>query len=103
MARLNIVQGLHYGDYIQSGENLYCEKAGEERYRFRVCDQVPPCRTYEPWIITPRTDLSGVPSEILQEMDYQMSYCGETDERDAKFSETRKHVQRAMEERGSPS
>jgi hypothetical protein len=29
----------------------------------------------------------------------EMYYCGETDERDAKFSETRKHVQEAIRER----
>jgi hypothetical protein len=102
-AKLRIVQGLHYGNYVQSGENLYCEKSGDERYCFRVCDQGPPGREYEPWFVTPETDLSEVPSEILQEMDYQMSYCGECDEtRDAKFSETRKHIQRAIAKR-SPS
>ena len=101
---LKVVKGLHYGDYVQSGENLSCEKVGDEQYRFQVCDQGPPRRDYEPWIMTPQTDLSDVPSEILQEIDYQMSYCGEGDgdDRDAKFSETRKHVQRTIGER-SPS
>ena len=104
MSRLKIVKGLHYGDYVQSGENLSCEKAGDERYRFQVRDQTPPRREYEPWFVTPETDLSEVPSEILQEMDYQMSYCGECDDesRDAKFSETRKHIQWAIAKR-SPS
>ena len=104
-ARLEIVQGRHYGDYIQSGENLYCETAGEEQYRFRVCDQSPPRRKYEPWFVTPETDLSGVPLDILEQMDTQMYYCGECDDdesRATKFSETRKHIQRAMAER-SPS
>jgi hypothetical protein len=101
---LEIVQGFHYGDYVQSGENLYCEKAGDERYRFQVRDQTPPWREYEPWFVTPEADLSDVATEILQEMDCQMSYCGECDDesRDAKFSETRKHVQRTIGER-SPS
>ena len=53
-------------------------------------------REYEPWTVTPETDLSVVPLGILREMDYEMSYCGETDERDAKFSKTRKHIQREM-------
>jgi len=43
-----------------------------------------------------------VPLEILEQMDVQMYYCGETDVRDAKFSETRKHVQRTISRR-SPS
>jgi hypothetical protein len=101
-ARLEIVQGRHYGKYVQSGENLDCAKAGDEQYRFQVCDQGPPCRTYEPWVVTPETDLSGVPSEVLQEMDYQMSYCGECDDdesRETKFSRTRKHIQRAISQR----
>ncbi len=103
-ARLEIVQGFHYGDYVQSGENLCCEKAGDERYRFRVCDQTPPRREYEPWFVTPEADLSEVPLDILEQMDYQMSYCGEGDgdDRDAKFSETRRHIQRTIGER-SPS
>ena len=57
---------------------------------------------FEPWFVTPETDLSGVPLELLEQMDTQMYYCGETDERDAKFSETRKHIQRVMSQR-SPS
>ncbi len=28
MARLRIIQGIHYGAYVQSGENLICDKAG---------------------------------------------------------------------------
>jgi hypothetical protein len=53
--------------------------------------------------VTPQTDLSDVPLEILEEMDNQMYYCGECEEtRDAKFSETRKHVQRTISQR-SPS
>ena len=102
--RLKIIKEVHYGKYVQSGENLNCDKAGDERYRFQVCEEGPPRREYEPWFVTPETDLSEVSSEILQEMDYQMSYCGESDGelRDAKFSETRKHVQRAMAKR-SPS
>ncbi len=53
--------------------------------------------------MTPETDLSEVPLDVLEQMDYRMSYCGETEEtRDAKFSETRKHVQRAISQR-SPS
>jgi len=103
MARLKIVKGLHYGDCVQSGENLYCEKAGDEQYRFQVCDEGPPCRQYEPWMVTPETDLSELSLEILEQMDVQMSYCGECEEtRDAKFSETRKHVQRTISQR-SPS
>jgi hypothetical protein len=103
MARLRIVKGLHYGDYVQSGENLSCEKTGDEVYRFQVRDERPPCREYEPWTVTPETDLSEVPLDLLAEMDTQMYYCGETEElRDAKFSETRKHVQREMALR-SPS
>ena len=103
-AKLRIVQGLHYGDYVQSGENLYCEKAGDEQYRFQVRDQTPPWREYEPWFVTPEADLSEVPLDILEQMDVQMSYCGEGDgdDRDAKFSETRKHIQRTMSQR-SPS
>jgi len=100
MARQKIVKGLHYGDYVQSGENLSCEKAGEEQYRFQVREAG---REFEPWLVTPDTDLSDVPSEILEEMDNQMSCCVETEEtRDAKFSETRKHIQRAISQR-SPS
>ena len=84
--RLKIIKSVHYGKYVQSGENLSCDKAGEEIYRFQVCDQAPPWRKYEPWFVTPKTDLSEVPLEILEHMDAEMSYCGETDERDAKFS-----------------
>lgn len=99
-ARLRIVQGIHYGDYVQSGENLSCEKVGDEQYRFQVHEKR---HEYEPWIVTPGTDLSDLPIEILEQMDQQMSYCGEVEEtRDAKFSETRKHIQRTMNER-SPS
>ena len=99
--RLKIIKAVHYGKYVQSGENLYCDKAGDEVYRFQVREDG---QEYEPWFVTPETDLSEVPSEILQEMDYQMSYCGEGDgdDRDAKFSETRKHIQAAMQQR-SPS
>ncbi len=100
MTKLKIVKGLHYGNYVQSGENLSCEKVGDEQYRFQVGEKG---REYEPWTVTPSTDLSAVPSEMLQEMDHQMSYCGESEEmRDAKFSETRKHVQWAISQR-SPS
>jgi len=98
--KLKIVKGIHYGDYVQSGENLSCEKAGDELYRFQVCEKG---REYEPWIVTPATDLSEVPLDILEQMDHQMSYCGECEAtRDAKFSETRKHVQRTISRR-SPS
>jgi hypothetical protein len=99
VAKLKITKTVHFGEYIQSGENLSCEKAGDERYCFQVCEDKG---KFEPWFVTPETDLSDVPSEILREMDYEMSYCGETDERDAKFSETRKHIQRTMSQR-SPS
>jgi hypothetical protein len=101
MTRLNIIKGIHYGDYIQSAENLRCNKAGLDRYQFQVCDQGPPLRKYKSWIVTPETDLSDVPLEILEEMDNQMYYCGEGDDesRDAKFSVTRKHIQRVIEER----
>lgn len=79
-------------------ENLNCEKAGSEIYWFQVCDEG---RKYKSWIVTPDTDLSGVPLQILEEMDNQMYYCGEGDDesRDAKFSVTRKHIQRVIEER----
>lgn len=100
--RLEIVQGWHYGDYVQSGENLYCDKAGEEVYRFRVCDQSPPYSKYEPWFVTPETDLSAVSLKILEEMDTQMYYCGECDDdesRETKFSRTRKHIQGAISQR----
>jgi hypothetical protein len=100
--KLKITKTVHYGKYVQSGENLSCEKVGDERYRFQVCDEGPPRREFEPWFVTPETDLSEVPLEVLEQMDTQMYYCGETDERDAKFSETRKHIQRAMSQR-SPS
>jgi hypothetical protein len=101
MTRLNIIKGIHYGDYIQSAENLRCNKAGLDRYQFQVCDEGPPLRKYKPWFVTPETDLSDVPVEILEEMDNEMYYCGECDgeTRDAKFSETRKHIQRVIEER----
>ena len=98
--RLEIVQGRHYGKYVQSGENLNCDKTGEEEYRFQVREDG---REYEPWTVTPETDLSGVPLETLEQMDAQMYYCGETDERDAKFSQTRKHIQGEMDGRRSPS
>jgi hypothetical protein len=97
---LKIIQAVHYGKHIQSGENLYCEKAGDEQYRFVVHEDG---REYEPWTVTPETDLSTVPLDILAEMDAEMSYCGETDDRAAKFSETRKHIQREMRERRSTS
>ena len=35
-------------------------------------------REYEPWIVTPETDLSDVPLDVLEQMDGQMYYCGET-------------------------
>ena len=84
-ANPKITKSVHYGNYIQSGENLSCERAGDERYRFQVREEG---RAYEPWIVTPETDLSEVPTDVLEEMDAEMYYCGETDERDAKFSET---------------
>ena len=34
--KLRIVQGRHYGKYVQSGENLDCTKADEDEYRFQV-------------------------------------------------------------------
>jgi hypothetical protein len=103
-ARLKIIKTVHYGKYVQSGANLSCVKTGDEQYRFQVCDEGPPRHEYEPWTVAPETDLSEVPLDILQEMDYQMSYCGESDgdDRDAKFSETRKHIQWMMSQR-SPS
>ncbi len=97
--KLKITKTVHYGKYVQSGENLSCEKAGHEQYRFQVCDEGPPRREFEPWTVTSETDLSAVPPEILEQMDVQMYYCGETDERDAKFYETRKHIQRAISQR----
>jgi len=47
MTRLNIIKGIHYGDYIQSAENLRCNKAGLDRYQFQVCDEGPPLRKYK--------------------------------------------------------
>jgi hypothetical protein len=97
MTRLKIIKTVHYGKYVQSGENLYCDKTGDDQYRFRVCEDG---REYEPWTVTPETDLSEVPLEILEEMDTQMYYCGECDDesRDAKFSKTRKHIQQRIDE-----
>ena len=93
VAKLKIIKAVHYGKYIQSGENLICEMAGHERYRFQAREDG---RKYKPWTVTPATDLTDVPMNILEHMDAEMYYCGETDERDAKFSETRKHIQRTI-------
>ena len=93
MTRLKIIKTVHYGRYVQSAENLICEMAGHERYRFQVREDG---RQYKPWIVTPATDLTYVPMNILEHMDAEMYYCGETDEKDAKFSETRKHIQRTI-------
>ena len=54
MRRLTITRTVHYGDDVQSAGNLSCERAGRERYRFRVRDREPPWRKYEPWVVDAR-------------------------------------------------
>jgi hypothetical protein len=94
---LKIIKTVHFGDYIQSAENLFCKKVTYEIYCFQVCEHG---HKYKPWIVTPDTDLSDVSLRILEEMDTQMYYCGESEETwDAKSSATRRHIQRAIEER----
>ncbi len=63
MTRLKIIKTVHYGRYVQSAENLICEMAGHERYRFQVREDG---RQYKPWIVTPTTDLTDVPMNILE-------------------------------------
>lgn len=95
MAQLRIEQGRHYGDYIQSCENLNVKQILDEVYEFQVIDY---SKSYESFVITPHTDLSGISASILEQLDTQMYMCGESDdydERDAKFSKTRKHIQAA--------
>ena len=53
-ARLKVVQGLHYGKYVQSGENLSCVKTGDEQYRFQVCDAGLPGASTSPGPSRPR-------------------------------------------------
>ena len=60
-AKPKITKSVHYGNYIQSGENLSCEKAGDERYRFQVREKG---RAYEPWIVTPETEHERVDCTI---------------------------------------
>ena len=82
-----------------------CEKAGDERYRFQgYVTRTPPVQSTSPGRHARDRPVRKCRSDILEQMDYQMSYCGEGDgdDRDAKFSETRRHIQRTIGER-SPS
>ena len=111
MGRLKIEQGTHYTKYIQSGENLQVDQLAEEVYQFTVVDYaiyrplegiLAGATRHKPFIITPQTDLQGIPLDILQELDWQMSYEGECDDyqrRAAKFSKTRHHIQDTIAER----
>ena len=100
MTRLNIIKGIHYGDYIQSAENLIAIRLDRTGISSRFATGDLPAQV-QAMVRGPETDLSDVPVEILEEMDNEMYYCGECDgeTRDAKFSETRKHIQRVIEER----
>ncbi len=111
MGRLKIEQGVHYTKYIQSAMNLWVQRLAEEVYQFTVIDYaiyrplegiLDGATSHKPFIITPQTDLQGIPLDILEELDWQMSYEGECDDyqrRAAKFSKTRRHIQATILER----
>ena len=111
MGRLIIKKGIHYTKYIQSAENLQIDQLAEEVYQFTVVDHanylpekgiLDGATSHKPFIITPQTDLQGIPTDILEELGWQMSYEGECDDyqrRAAKFSKTRHHIQDTIAER----
>ena len=98
---LELIKGVHYKDYIQSGENIDVTRLpGEDAFVFRIIDwaeyPVKIKEYHEAFVITPLTDLSAIDSDVLDELDTQMYYEGESDDEDrrfAKFSETRRHIQ----------
>lgn len=86
-----------------SGEDLNCQRIGTETYLFTV-DGYPDYRL----VVDDRFDFAGIDTDSLSEMDIQMSYNGEMDctclneplcEREAKFSKTRKRIQKEIDRR----
>ena len=86
-----------------SGEDLNCLRIGEETYEFTV-DGLPDYRL----VVDEKTDLTGIDTDSLSEMDIQMSYNGETDctcedeplcQREAKFSKARKRIREEINRR----
>jgi hypothetical protein len=111
MGRLTIKKGIHYTKYIQSGMNLQVDQLAEEVYQFTVVDYaiyrpldgiLDGATSHKPFIVTPETDLQGIPLDILEELDMQMSYEGECDDEQraaAKGSKTRRHLRDTIQER----
>lgn len=95
---LRLQRGIHYGDYVQSGENIYVRRLGNaDAYEFTIEDERRSGRRdrYKSFRISPDSDLSLVDPNILDELSIEMGYCGESEDdnyRYAKFSQTRAHI-----------
>jgi hypothetical protein len=101
--KVEFVKGLHYGEYVQSNENITVTCLGKETYQFQIQDWDEDTeeiiKSYQPVIITPNSDLNAVEQDILFELDTQMYYEGEKCTKEgltAKRSKTREHIQNAQ-------
>lgn len=96
---------------VTAADNLACfPVADQDAYQFFVTEvSAPPfpeydpgVSIYEPILMTPQTDMTGIPTDLLREMAEQLRLSGESGRgwgKDAKFSGTRDHIETELRER----
>jgi len=97
VSKVEFIKGRHYGDHVQSTENIFVTCLGKEIYQFQIKDQEESgeIKEYEPIVITPQTDLSSIDESVLEEFDMQMYYeaeSGTPEGATAKHSKVRQHI-----------
>lgn len=93
--KVECIEGVHYIDYIQAGENIIVTCLGEEIYQFQMHAPWDESELYKLIIVTPETDLSLIDAEILFDFAQEMYYMGEFGEEPgltAKRSKTRQYI-----------
>ena len=107
--KLEIKKGIHYSNYIQSAENIKVRRIAENQikncedgYVFQIVNEWYDYHSGlakslgKPFVITSSTDLSKIDKSILEQLELQLCYEGETDNKSvryAKFSQTRENIQ----------